>query len=106
MDTPKSETRPVPITQQVTVKKVPVLPTPEQMHDSAAVQRQALEDWRRQRDKLQGKPALPMRFDEKRLQFCGRALGEFRTANREGQQRQVFVFPRERIVPNVPKMAN
>ncbi len=49
---------------------------------------------------------LPMRFDEKRLQFCGRALGEFRTANREGQQRQVFVFPRERIVPNVPKMAN
>ena len=57
MDIPKSEPRPVPITQQVTLKKVPVRPTPEQMHDRAAVQKQALEDWRRQRDKLQGKLA-------------------------------------------------
>ena len=58
MDALNSEPRPVPITQQVTLKRVPVRPTPEQMHDRAAVQKQALEDWRRQRDKLQGKPAF------------------------------------------------
>ena len=46
MDILKSEPRPVPMAQRVEVKRVPELLTPEQMHDRAAVQKQALEDWR------------------------------------------------------------
>jgi hypothetical protein len=57
MDIPKSEPDPAPMARKIEVKRVPELPTPEQMRDQAAVQKQALVDWesRRQRKRSEGR---------------------------------------------------
>ena len=56
MDIPKSEPQPAPMARKIEVKRVPETPTPEQMRDQAAVQKQALVDWesRRQRKRSEG----------------------------------------------------
>ena len=42
---PNNVPRLAPMAQRVEVKRVPEAPTPEQMRDRAAVQKQALVDW-------------------------------------------------------------
>jgi hypothetical protein len=45
-DIPKRELQPAPVAQKIEIKRVPEKPTPEQMRDRAAVQKQALVDWK------------------------------------------------------------
>jgi len=56
MDIPKSELQPAPMARKIEVKRVQEAPTPEQMRDRAALQKQALVDWesRRQRKRSEG----------------------------------------------------
>jgi len=45
MGIPKHVPRLAPIAQKIDVERAPEVPTPEQMRDRAAVQKQALVDW-------------------------------------------------------------